>query len=50
VGDACYNEAEDKYYYPEGWYECNECEETNWKLNFEITHWTDLPPAPEAQT
>lgn len=49
-GDADYNETEDEYYWPEGWYECNEHEETNWRVDGEITHWMPLPSAPGTYT
>jgi hypothetical protein len=41
-----YDEEQDTYYTPEGWYECNEFEETNWKVEFTVTHWMPLPPEP----
>ena len=43
-----YDEATDKYYIPEGWYECI----SNWddyssvKIQGIVTHWMPLPPAP----
>lgn len=48
--DWCdYDEAGDRYFLPEGWYECIE----NWDdyssvhmSGVEPTHWTPLPPAP----
>ena len=56
LGDASYNEENDTYYWPEGWYEWNQHEETHWVIDGEITHWalielpsnadvTGLPPA-----
>ena len=45
-GDADYNEDNDTFYWPEGWYEWNEMEETHWLVDFEITHWTPLPELP----
>ena len=46
--DDCYeyNEDDDEYFLPEGWYETNEFEETNWHVSAEITHWMPLPPPP----
>ena len=46
-GDQDYNEAEDKYYWPEGWYEWNDCDETHWMINAKITHWCLLPEPPK---
>ncbi len=43
-----YNEADDTYYYPAGWYEMID----NWDdfnfvtINHEVTHWQPLPAAP----
>ena len=44
-GDAKYNEVNDTYYWPEGWYEWNRYEETHWGIDDEITHWAliELP-------
>ena len=41
-----YNEADDTTYWPEGWYEWNEFEETHWALDVEPTHWMPLPAPP----
>lgn len=46
-GDDCYDEETDTYYCPEGWYETNEFEETNWHIDGEVTHWMPLPAPPE---
>jgi hypothetical protein len=43
---ADYDEATDTTYWPEGWYECNENEETHWQVHEEVTHWMLLPAAP----
>jgi len=43
---ADYDEATDTTYWPEGWYECNENEETHWQVHEEVTHWMPLPAAP----
>ena len=42
-GDADYNEKEDQYYWPEGWYEWNRHEETHWRVDETVTHWMPLP-------
>ena len=41
-----YDEAEDMSYWPEGWYEWNESDETHWALDTEPTHWMPLPKPP----
>jgi len=38
-----YNETEDTYYWPEGWYEWNQYEECHWQVETEPTHWQPLP-------
>jgi hypothetical protein len=43
---ADYDETTDTTYWPEGWYECNENEETHWQVHEEVTHWMPLPAAP----
>lgn len=45
LGDPSYNAENDTYYWPEGWYEWNQHEETHWKIDGEITHWAliELP-------
>ena len=46
-----YNEADDTYYYPAGWYEMID----NWDdftfvtINHEVTHWQPLPAAPDKE-
>jgi hypothetical protein len=44
-----YNEADDTYYIPEGWYECisNWDEYSSIKIHGEVTHWMPLPAAPK---
>ena len=51
--DLEYDEAEDEYYVPEGWFERIE----NWDdytdiavCDFTITHWMPLPEPPEEET
>ena len=46
--DPDYDEATDTTYWPEGWYECNENEETHWQVHEEVTHWMPLPEVPQA--
>jgi len=45
-GDADYNEEKDAYYWPEGFYEWNEYEDTHWFVSHKITHWMPLPEPP----
>jgi hypothetical protein len=44
--DEEYNEETDTYYWPQGWYEWNECEDTHFRLPDRVTHWMLLPAAP----
>lgn len=41
-----YDEFSDKYFLPEGWYECNEEEEVHYFVHENITHWMPLPEPP----
>ena len=41
-GESDYNEADDTYYWPEGWYEWNHAEEIHWMLIEDITHWAEI--------
>jgi hypothetical protein len=45
-GDTEYNEEKDMNYWPEGWYEWNEMEETHWLIDFEVKYWMQLPEPP----
>lgn len=55
VGSDCefmepdYNEEEDIYYWPEGWYEWNEHEETHWLVDEAVLGWMPLP-APRSES
>lgn len=43
---AEYDEETDTYYWPEGWYEWNQYEETHWRLDNggkRVTHWAYVP-------
>ncbi len=42
-GDCDYNETEDTYYIPPGWYEWNIFEETHWFVDAEVIAWMPLP-------
>ena len=44
-----YNEADDRTYWPEGWYEWNQYEEIHWAVEQEPTHWMPLPAAPKQE-
>lgn len=41
-----YSEEKDEFYLKEGWYECNDCEEINWRVTYTITHFMPLPTSP----
>lgn len=43
-----YDEATDAYYCPEGWYEWNEHEDTNWAVSATPRAWATLPPTTSA--
>ena len=44
--DLDYDEEKDIYYCPEGWYESNEHEEVNWRIDEAVTHWQPMPEPP----
>lgn len=41
-GDICYNEEEDQFYTPEGFYEWQSEPDINWKISAKVTHWQYL--------
>ena len=43
---ADYDEATDRTYWPEGWYESDQHEERQFRLEREPTHWMPLPKPP----
>jgi hypothetical protein len=47
IGDSDYCEEKKEYYWPEGWYEWNEFDETSWSVGIDITHWMPLPEPPK---
>jgi hypothetical protein len=47
-GAAHYDEGTDETYWPEGWYEWNEHEETHWRVDPEPTHWMPIPASPQS--
>lgn len=42
-GDTDYHEERDCFYWPEGWYEWNEHEDTHWRVDGEVLAWMPLP-------
>lgn len=47
-GAAYYDEGTDATYWPEGWYEWNEHEDTHWCVDREPTHWMPMPAPPQS--
>ncbi len=45
-----YNTENDTSYWPQGWYEWNENEDTHWLVTQEVTHWMHLPTPPSVFT
>lgn len=45
-GEGDYNEQEDEYYTPEGFYEWQSEAEMNWKISAKVTHWMPLMELP----
>lgn len=43
-GDYC--EEKDDYFWPEGFYEWNQFDETRWQVDLHPTHWMTLPESP----
>jgi hypothetical protein len=47
IDEHCdYHEEQDEYFVPEGWYESNEFEEINWRVEGEVIGWMPLPSPP----
>lgn len=49
MGPTDYSEENDMSYWPEGWYEWNEQEDTHWVVEFDILGWQPLPEVPEGE-
>ena len=45
-GDGDYNEEEDEYYTPEGFYEWQSEPDMSWKISAKVTHWMPLIALP----
>lgn len=41
-GECEYNEEEDQYYWPAGWYEWNNEDDTHWLLTDEVVCWSEI--------
>jgi hypothetical protein len=41
-GEGDYNEEEDEYYTPEGFYEWQSAPDIKWKISEKVTHWMPL--------
>ena len=41
-GDVDWDEDKDLCYWPEGWYEWNEYEDTHWCIDDKVTHWAEI--------
>lgn len=48
-GDEDYYEKTDTTYWPEGWYEWNQFEETHWLVDAAVLAWMPLPSPPESK-
>lgn len=42
-GDLDYSEEKDEFYWPEGWYEWNEFDDTHWLVDVKVLYWIPLP-------
>ncbi len=42
-----YDEDKNQHYLHAGWIETNECEDINWYIEGEVTHWMPLPRPPK---
>lgn len=47
INEVEYDEEKSCYWLLEGWYEYNYEPDTNWMLHQKVTHWMELPQAPE---
>lgn len=48
-GDVEYDDTTGDNYWPEGWYEWNECDDVHWRIGEKVTHWMPLPSVPGAE-
>jgi hypothetical protein len=46
-GNMDYNDEKNEYYWPEGWYEWNEVEDTHWLISLVVLNWMPLPEPPK---
>lgn len=44
------NEADDTYYWPEGWYEWNHAEETHWRISEPVILWAEVVMPQDAES
>ena len=44
--NAVWDEVSDQYYIAAGWYEANEYDEIEWRVDGDVTHWMPLPDWP----
>ena len=50
AGDGDYNEEEDEFYTPEGFYEWQSEPDIHWKISAKVTHWMPLIALPPLAT
>ena len=46
-GASEYNEENDTYYWPEGWYEEHFYDGTHWRIDGTVTYWAAVPGLPD---